>query len=234
MTPHGSDPDAKPINGSSSCSKVSTPSENLVGLGTSLPLFPADPMAQVLVDPGYQAAAQRNTEVRGLLCAERMLPGQHLAVNFQNWRMRVVQQLTNLGVQRTKLREQFPHVLGTPARRGLVGHAGHPLHQTGLVQRPHTHQHTTHGAVATDPVPPSLDERLLDYRHIHRVKNNYGVTLHTQGGSGVDPVPGPAGRAQLREHFCRVVTALGSDDDVALLQGGDVHRILEPGFILCG
>ena len=138
----------------------------------------------------------------------------------------------HFSVERAELREQLAHVLGAAAGRGLVGHAGHPLDQAGLVQRAHAHQHAADGAVAADPVLAALGQRVLDDRQVDRVEDDDRVVLHAQRGGGVDPVAVPAGRAQLGEDLARVVAALGGDDDVALLQRLDVEGVLQRGFVL--
>src|SRR2546423_682782 len=93
-----------------------------------------------------------------------------------------------------------------------------PPRAAGLVRRAATHQHAAAGRVAADPVAPALGERLAGHRQVDRVEDDDSVVLHAQGRRGVDPVAGPAGRAQLGEHLGGVVAALAGDDDVAALQ----------------
>ncbi len=81
-------------------------------------------VAEVLVDPGDQAAAQRHAEVR------RLLGATGRAASASTWRsisriarLRIVEQRRDRGVERAVLRQQLAHVLRAAAGRGLVGHA---------------------------------------------------------------------------------------------------------------
>ena len=149
--------------------------EDLVGLGHALPLFLGHAIAQVLVDPRDQRAAQRHAEVGRLGGRQAALGGDHLAVDLQDGALGVVQQRLDRGVQRAVLRQQFAHVLRAAARGRLVGLGAHPLDQAGLVERAHAHQHAADGAVAADPVAPAIGQRVLDHRHVHRVEDDHRV-----------------------------------------------------------
>jgi hypothetical protein len=155
-----------------------------------------------------------------------------LAVSAPVSALGIVEQCLHFGVERAVLREQLAHVLGTPARGCLVGLRAHPLDQAGLVERAHAHEHAAHGAVATDPVLAPVGQRVLDHGQVDRVENDDGVLVHAQRGRGVDPVAVPACGAQLGVDLAGVVATLGGDDDVAALEGGDVVRVLQRGFVL--
>ena len=58
------------------------------------------------------------------------------------------------------------------------------------------------------------------------------VVGHAEGGSGVDPVAGPAGGAEFGVDGGGVVAALGGDDDFAAGEGCEVEGVLEGGFVL--
>src|ERR1019366_7673075 len=80
--------------------------EDLVRLGAALPLFEAGAVAAIGVDPGDQAATERDTEVRRLLFRHRALAIDDPFVDFEDRRLRVVEESLHLGVERTVLREQ--------------------------------------------------------------------------------------------------------------------------------
>ena len=206
--------------------------QDLVGLGAALPLFQAGAVAAVAVDPGDQAAAQRDHEVLRLLGRQSALRGGHLAVDVQDGAGRIVQQGAYRGVQRAVLRQQLTHVLRAAATGRLIGGGRHPLHQVGLEQRPHTHQHAAHRAVAADVVLDALAQRVLDDGQVDGVQDDDRVVLHAQRLGGIDPGAFPAGGAQLRIDGLGVVTALAGDDDVAALERSDVVRVLQRAFVL--
>ena len=166
-----------------------------------------------------------------LCCVERLLLSQHIAVDGQNGGCRVVQQRPDRTVERAELREQFAHVLRAAARGRLIGHAGHPLHQSGLVEGAHAHEHAAHGAVAADPVVAARVEEFVDHRTVHRVEDDHAIVAHAQRRRRVDPVTCPSAGAQLVEHGAGVVAALRGDDDVATAQLIQIVRIVQHGFI---
>ena len=209
------------------------PAEDLVGLGAALPLLEAGAVAEVDVDPGDQAAAERNAEMRGLgvpLIARwrSTMRGRSRGSRYFGSSSSVA----HLGVQRAVLRQQFAHVLRPAARRRLVGHARHPLDQAGLEQRADAHQHAADGAVAADPVAHAPRQRAVDHRPVDRVEDDDRVVLHAQGLGGVDPVAVPAGGAQPRIDVLGVLAALRGDDDPAALQRLEVVRVLQLGLVL--
>jgi len=78
-----------------------------------------------------------------------------------------------------------------------------------------------------------VGQRVLNHRQVDRVQHDDGIVVHAQGRRGIDPVAIPAGRAQLGKNFAGVVPALRGDDDVALLECGDVVRVFQRAFVLC-
>ncbi|MNS90867.1 hypothetical protein D3C72_1249350 [compost metagenome] len=161
-----------------------------------------------------------------------LLLGQHAAVDFQDGRGRVVQQRLDRRVQRAELRQQLAHMLRAAARCGLIRHRGHPLDQVGLEQAAQADQHAADRAVAADEILDALGQRVLDHTLVDRIQHDDGIVLHAQRGRRVDPVALPAGFTQLGEDLVGVVTALGGQHHVALLQCLDVVGILERGFVL--
>jgi hypothetical protein len=161
-----------------------------------------------------------------------MLGGQHGAVDFEDGRGRIVEQMLDRAVDGAELGQQLAHVLGAAARCGLVGHRGHPVDQIVLEQAAQAHQHARHGAVAADVVPDAAAERILDHVQVDRIQHDDGVVLHAQRRRRVDPVAVPAGRAQLRVHLGGVVAALARDDDLALRELGDIQRAFQFGLVL--
>ncbi len=231
MTAHRAHAHAEAVHRNRRRTETFAHAEDLVGFCHALPFFLRLAVAQVLVDPGDQATAERDAKVGSFGSGQRTLFGDHLAVDFQNGALGVVQQILNFGVQRAVLRQEFAHVLGAAAGGGLVSLGAHPFDQTCLVQRAHTHQHAADGAVAADPFLAALGQRVLDDRHVDRVEDDDGVLFHAQGGRGIDPVAVPAGGAQLGIHGVGVVTALAGDDDLAALEGVDAVRVLQRGFV---
>jgi len=71
----------------------------------------------------------------------------------------------------------------------------------------------------------------LNDGHVDRIQNDDRVFVHAQCGGSVNPMAIPASRAQLRENFGGVVTALCRDDDVATFQCIDVEGILQRRFV---
>ncbi len=86
-------------------------SENLVGFRPSFPFFTRNAITQILIDPWNQVAAKRYAELPGFVSAERMLFGEHLAVDFKDRRCRIVEQRFHFRIDRTKLRQQLAHML---------------------------------------------------------------------------------------------------------------------------
>lgn len=216
MATHRTDTHAQTVhrNGTRARETV-TQTQNLVGLGTALPFFLRLAVAQILVDPRNQVAAQRHAELLGLVSRQCVLLGQHLAVDFENRRVRVVEQRLDFGVDRAELREQFAHVLRTATRGRLIRHRRQPINQTMLEQTTQAHQHAADRTVAADEVLGALGQRILDHIEIDRIEHDDGIVLHAQRRGRVDPVAIPARCAQLRENLCCVVTALAGNDDVA-------------------
>src|SRR6266511_769751 len=64
--------------------------EDLVGLGTALPLLAAHAIAEILVDPRYQAAGERHAEVLGREILVTQYAGD-LAIDVEDRRVRVVE-----------------------------------------------------------------------------------------------------------------------------------------------
>ncbi|CAN0627157.1 protein of unknown function [Burkholderia multivorans] len=204
--------------------------EDLVGFRAALPLFLRHAVAEILVDPRDQRAGERHAEVarRHRIAVHR---GQHAAVDVEDRRRRIGELLLHRAVQRAHLRQQLAHVLRARARRGLVRHRRHPVDEVLAEQAAQRHQHQADRAVAADEVLRAVDERVLDHVQVDRIENDDRVVIHPQRRRRVDPVAVPARRAQLREHFVRVVAALAGDDGVALLQLVDVHRVLERSLV---
>jgi hypothetical protein len=90
--------------------------------------------------------------VLGFARSQGALAREDAAVDLEDRRLRVGEQLADLGVQRAVLGQELAHVLGTAARRRLVGRARHPLDEVGLEECADAHQHAAHRAVAADVV----------------------------------------------------------------------------------
>ena len=232
MAAHGAHAHAVAVHRDLAGAEVGAQTQDLVGFGHAFPFFARLAVAQILVDPRNQAAAQRHAEVGGFGSGQGALLGDDHAVDLEDGALWVIQQGLDFGVERAVLRQQLAHVLGTAAGSGLVGLRAHPLDQTGLVQRAHAHQHAADGAVAADPVLAAVGHGVLDDRHVDRVQHDDGVLFHAQGRGSIDPVAVPAGSAQLGEHLVGVVAALAGQDDVALLQCFYVVRVLERLLVL--
>src|SRR6185369_15636776 len=84
MATHRAHAHAKAVDRRCRRPKARTLAQDLVGFRPGLPLFAADAVAQVLVDPGNEGAAQRYAEIRRLLGRQRLLASQYLAVDFEN------------------------------------------------------------------------------------------------------------------------------------------------------
>ena len=187
--------------------------ENLVGLRLGFPLFLALAVFHFLVDPRQQRTGQREAEVFvGHAVAAH--GGGHLAVDVQNRAGRVGQFRGHVAVDGAHLGDQLTHVLGAGAGRGLVGLGAGPLHQVGVEQAAHGHQHQAHGAVAADEVTGAFVQRLVDHLAVDRVQHDDAVVGHAQRRGGVDPVAFPAGFAELGVHLVGVIAALAGDDHV--------------------
>ena len=232
MAAHRADAHAGGIDGRGRIAKRRAAAKNFVDLGAALPLFKARAIATVGVDPWDQAAGQGHAEVFDGGAAQAALRRRDLTVDLQDGTGRVVEQRPNRRVERAHLRQQLAHVLRATATGGLVGGASHPLHQVGLEERAHAHEHAAHGAVAADVVLHAACQRVLDNRHVHRVEHDHRVVVHAQRFRRVDPSALPAGCAQLGVDGLGVLAALCGDDDVAALERRDVARIKQPRFVL--
>jgi hypothetical protein len=136
--------------------------EDLVGLDVPLPLLAALAVAQVRVDPGQEAAGERDTEVlRGEIVFAQ--DAGHLAVDVEDRRGGIVEEALGGEVQLAHLLQQLAHVLRAGAARRLVGHRRDPLDQVGLEQPVDRHEHEAHGAVAADEVLARPRDRLVDH-----------------------------------------------------------------------
>ena len=128
----------------------------------ALPFLARLAVAQVLVDPGDQRAAQRHAESWPSRLRQRALFARSPCGRSRGWRSSGRRAGLHLGVQRAELRQQFAHVLRAAARGGLVGLGAHPLDQAGPCTARHAHQHAADGAVAADPVAAAVGQRVLD------------------------------------------------------------------------
>src|SRR5207237_1252744 len=101
--------------------------EDFVRLRTALPLLAAHSVAHVPIDPGNEAARERDAEM--LLREVRIAQDAgHLAVDVENRRRRILEQAARRHVRLAHLHEELAHVLRTGAGGRLVRHAGHPLY----------------------------------------------------------------------------------------------------------
>ena len=107
MAAHRADTHAETIHRCDGSAEARALAKNLVGLGAALPFFLTGAVAQILVDPGDQRAAQWGAEVGDLGGRQVLLLGQDLAVDFQNRGLGVVQQRADFGIQRAELRQQL-------------------------------------------------------------------------------------------------------------------------------
>ena len=123
--------------------------------------------------------------------------------------------------------EQLAHVLGTGARRRLIGHGGHPLDHIGLEQAAKAHQHQADGAVATHEGFGTFRQLRIDDLAVHRVEDDGGFVFHPQGAGGIDPVALPTAAAQVAVDLLGVVTALTGDDHVQRFQVIQCKRIFQ-------
>ena len=169
MAAHGTDADTGAVDRDHGAAEVRAQAQNFVALGHPFPFFLGCAVAQIFVNPRDQRAAQGYAEVGGFLRGQAALLGNHLAVDLQNRRLRVVQQGPDFAMERAILRQQFAHMLRATTRSRLVGLRRHPFHQSRLEQRAHAHQHAAHGAVAADPVLAASGHGFVDHGQIHRV-----------------------------------------------------------------
>ena len=101
---------------------LADPAEDLVGLGAALPFLAALPVAQVLVDPGDQAACERRAEMR--LSESRGERSSSVTTRSMS-RIALAGSRSNdpaAACTRTHLLDEFAHVLRAGAGRRLVGH----------------------------------------------------------------------------------------------------------------
>ncbi|MNI37860.1 hypothetical protein D3C73_919750 [compost metagenome] len=226
MAAHCADAHAQAVDRGGRRTESSAATQDLVGFDFGLPLFLRHPVAQVLVDPGNQVAAQRHAEVfvgqRGIF-----LLGQHATVDRQNGRRGVIQQRLDRLVDLAELGQQFAHVLRAAAGSGLVRHGSHPFHQVVVEQAGQAHQHAADRAVAADEVAHTALERRVDDRAVDRVQHDDGVIRHAQGAGRIDPDAVPARAAQLRVDLGRVVAALRRQNDRQFFQSVNVVGILQ-------
>ncbi len=227
MAAHGADAHAQTVDGNAARGTEGRIAENLVAFRPPLPFFLGLAFRHRHVDPGDQAAGQGGVAEVFLGQGIGANGGGHLAVDVQNGGGRIGQLIRHGGVDVAHLGDQFPHVLGTGAGGGLIGHGRHPLHQPVLEKAAQAHEHEGHGAVAANPVLAALGQGVQDHRLIHRIENDHRVFRHAQGGGGVDPVTLPARGPQLGENFLGVIAPLAGDDNVHGLQGRDGLGVLQ-------
>ena len=138
----------------------------------------------------------------------------HFAIYLENGRSRIGKQRLDLGADQPELAQQLAHMLRAAAGGRLIGHARHPFDEIVLEQPMHAHQHAAHCAIAADIVLDAFCQRILDYRHVYRIKNDDGVILHAQSPGRVYPVTIPSRRAQPGIDCGGVVATLAGDDHV--------------------
>ena len=210
---HGADAHAAAVDGDLARGQT----EDLVGLGHALPLLPGLAVVHGRVDPGDEAAGQGRAEIGG---RERWVAQglDHVAVQVEDGRGRVVEQLLGVLAHQPHLVDQLAHVLRARARGGLVGLAAHPLHPVPGEQPAERHEHQAHRAVAADVFFDPPGQGLVDHRPVHRVEHDHRVRIEPQLGGRVDPVALPAAGHELRVDLSGVAAALAAEDDVVLRQ----------------
>ena len=132
MASHRSNAHAKAIDRNAARRPERRTTENLVALGTALPLFHALAMLDRHIDPGDQTAGQRHAPKVVGRQARRTHRIGNLAVDLEDGTCRIGKVISDRRVQRAHLRNQFAHVLGTGAAGCLIGHGRHPLDQVML------------------------------------------------------------------------------------------------------
>ena len=200
--------------------------QHLVQLGVALPLLARHAVAQVLVDPGQQAACQGEAELLG--GEIRRTHGlSHRTVDVQDVASRIRQLGCHRCVDCAHLTDQLPHVLCTTARGGLIGHCRDPLDLIRLQQTAESHHHQANRAVTANEIPiTGLYGRINDMA-VDRIQHDHGLFVHPQRRRCIDPEAFPAGCAQLRMDIQRVVAALAGDDSIKRGQGLDVVGIAQ-------
>ncbi|MPM95541.1 hypothetical protein SDC9_142696 [bioreactor metagenome] len=227
MTAHGTNTDAQTVDRDAARAAESRLAQDLVALRAALPLLLGLTVVHRHIDPGNQAASQGRIAEVLLRKGIRADGFGHLAIDIEDGRRRISQQIGDRGVNGAHLRNQLTHVLCASARSRLVGHCRHPLDQVVLEQATQAHQHQGHRAIAADPVLAALGKRILDHMHVDRVKNDHRIISHAQRRRRIDPVAIPAGCTQLRVHLLGVITALAGNDDLASLERINAHCILQ-------
>ena len=165
-----------------------------------LPFLAALAVAEVLVDPGEQAARERYAEVLASATPSRAQRCRHRAVDVEDRGRRDRRAAPR---PRRATRPSAPAARACAARRRPrpPGRSSRSSTRRGRARnRPAMrHQHQADGAVAADEV---LDARCASAASItgavDRVEDDHRVVLHAQRRGRVDPVAVPAGRAQLR------------------------------------
>src|SRR5690606_31510472 len=223
---HGADAHAGSVDRRGWRAKALPATENLDGFSFGLPFFARHTVAQVLVDPGDEVAAQGHAKV--FLRQRRVLLRlEHATIDFQDRRGRIVEQRLDRLVEQPELGEKFAHVLRAAAGSRLVGHGCHPFDQVVIEEACQAHEHAADRAVAPDEIAYAALERRVDRRPVDRVEDDDGVVFHAQRAGRVDPDARPARRAQLGEYLGGVVAALRRDDDGQFLQSIDVVGVLQ-------
>ena len=214
MTTHGAHPNTQAIDGHRARGSKGWVAQNLVGLGTALPLLLGLSVIHRHIDPWNEASRQGHTPEIGDRQARAAQGLRDLAIDLQNGTLGVCKLLGHAVAQGTHLLEQLTHVLCARARGRLVAHDRHPVHEPGAKQPAHGHEHEAHRAVATDPGACTLVECCIDDRTIHRIEDEHRVVLHAQGRGRIDPVARPAHGTQPGVDVVGVVAALTADDDL--------------------
>ena len=76
------------------------------------------------------------------------------------------------------LRNEFPYILCTSTRCGLVGHHTHPFDQVSLYQPSQPHKTQRNGTVAADKKFNTFFNCTIDIVAVDGVENNAGFLIH--------------------------------------------------------
>ena len=113
--------------------------QNFVGLGIRLPFLAGLPIAQVRVNPRDQRPGKRNPELRGIKLTRTLL-SEHLTVDLQDRRCRIVKLGRHLITEVAELPQNLAHMTGAASRSRLIGHRGGPFHQTLFEEATQPHE----------------------------------------------------------------------------------------------
>ena len=136
MRTHGCDTHTQTVHNHT---VIALKTQNFVGLGIRFPFLAGLPIAQIRVNPRDQRTGKRNPELRGIKVTRTLL-SEHLTVNLQDRRCRIVKLGRHLIAEVAELPQNLAHMAGAAPRSRLIGHRGGPFHQTLFEETTQPHE----------------------------------------------------------------------------------------------